>query len=103
MVKDKKITMTEEQVLSESIRIRDRDFREMRRDFYSSSDHTRRWSEQEIKQRVEDTVSRAKGIDVSAYQDTIDWHHCAPQLPRHAGEFQGQIRRPAHISEARLL
>jgi lysozyme len=73
MVKDQKIFLNEEQVLSESIRIRDRDFKNGLRNFYRLDDRTKRWSEAEIAQKVEQAVNRAKGIDVSAYQNNIDW------------------------------
>jgi lysozyme len=73
MVNDGKITMTPEQTLFESVRIRDRDFKEMGRNYYTSEDHPRRWSDREIEKNVEVVVNRAKGIDVSAFQDSIDW------------------------------
>ncbi len=73
MVKDKKINLSPDEVLDESRRIRDRDFKEMGRKYYSKDDHIKRWTEMDIENKVHDTVSRVKGIDVSNHNGEIDW------------------------------
>lgn len=73
LVKDGKLKLSPEEVLTESRRIRDRDFKEWGRDFYNKTDHVKLWSEGEIEQRVDSAVKRIKGIDVSAHQGDIDW------------------------------
>lgn len=73
LVQDGKLNLSKEEMLSESRRIRDRDFKEWGRDFYNKTDHVKLWSEQEIEDRVDSAVKRKKGIDVSAHQGDIDW------------------------------
>lgn len=73
MVKDRKIDMDREQMLEEAKRIRDRDFKDLGRDYYTTRDHIKLWSDREIDARVLETVGRIKGIDVSAHQGKIDW------------------------------
>jgi lysozyme len=73
MQQEQKINLSPEQILTESRRIRDRDFEALNRHFYRSDDHVLRWSDKELEKKVQDTVNRVKGIDVSSYQNTIDW------------------------------
>lgn len=73
MVKEQKIEMDHEQMIEESRRIRNRDFRELGRDYYTTKDKLKFWSDREIDARVVETVGRIKGIDVSAHQGKIDW------------------------------
>lgn len=73
MSKEHKIELSPEQIHAESIRIRDRDFKDWGRDYYSTTDTTKRWTDQEIEQRVNESVSKVKGIDVSAHQGDINW------------------------------
>ncbi len=73
MVRDQKIQLSEEELLQEAKRIRDRDFSDLGRNYYKSNDSIKFWSEAEINQRVIESVSRIKGIDVSAHQGDIDW------------------------------
>lgn len=73
MVKDKKIILTEEQVLEESRRIRDRDFKTNGRDYYNQNEKSMRWSEEEIDRKVEAISQKVRGIDVSQWQADVDW------------------------------
>ena len=73
MGKEQKINLTPDEILTESRRIRDRDFETLDRKFYLSSDHVMRWTDNEIEQKVQQTVNKVKGIDVSSYQSKIDW------------------------------
>jgi GH25 family lysozyme M1 (1,4-beta-N-acetylmuramidase) len=73
LVKDGKLDMTEEQIQQESKRIRDRDFKELGRNYYTSQDSTKLWTDKEIDDRVDALVNKPKGIDVSAHQGNIDW------------------------------
>lgn len=73
MSQEHKIDLSEEQIHSASQRIRDRDFKEWGRHHYSTKDTIMLWTDKEIDQRVQETVNRVKGIDVSSHQGTIDW------------------------------
>lgn len=73
MVQQKKIKLTEEQILEESRRIRDRDFKDWGRKYYEQKDQSQLWSEKEIAEKVAETAKKVKGIDVSMWQGTIDW------------------------------
>jgi len=74
MVQKKEIELTDEQILSEARRIRDRDFSAMGRPYYKSTDHSKLWSNNEEDQRLEAVLDRVKGIDVSKFQGVVDWH-----------------------------
>ena len=73
MVQQKKIDLKPEEILAEARRIRDRDFKDWGKDYYSQTDKSNRWSEKEIESRVEETGKKIKGIDVSMWQGKIDW------------------------------
>jgi lysozyme len=73
MVKDHRIDLSQEQLLQEARRIRDRDFASTGRNFYSAGEKTSFWSQEELNKKVDDTVSRVKGIDVYHGNGDIDW------------------------------
>lgn len=73
MVKDKKINLSDVEVQENSHRIRNRDFRESGRSFYVQNERPMFWSEKEIEQRVQQLSKQVRGIDVSQWQDDIDW------------------------------
>ena len=73
MVKEKKISLSDEQILAESRRIRDRDFSQNGRKHYKLDERSLRWSDREIAEKVEATGKLVRGIDVSQWQETIDW------------------------------
>jgi lysozyme len=73
MKKEGKISLSEDQIISEAKRIQSRDEKDLGRDYYKTSDHIKRWSEQEIQNLVQDDVNKVKGIDVSNWQHNIDW------------------------------
>jgi lysozyme len=73
LVKDHKIKLTEDQVVAESRRIRDRDFAALGRKFYNPGDKSSYWSNDEINKHVDDVVNRVKGVDVYKGDKDIDW------------------------------
>jgi lysozyme len=73
MVKQHKLYLTPDQVLQESRRIRDRDFKALGRHYYERQDQVMRWSDKEIDHKVKDLSTKVRGIDVSVWQEDVDW------------------------------
>lgn len=73
MLKEGKVQMSEEEIQAEAKRIQDRDAKILGRSSYTTSDHIKFWSEEEIAKKVQDMVDKPKGIDVSNWQKEIDW------------------------------
>lgn len=73
MAGQKRIKMRDDELLPEARRIRDRDFKDWGRTFYSQNDVSTRWTPKEIDERVALAAKKVKGIDVSMWQGDIDW------------------------------
>lgn len=73
MVKEHKINLSDDQVVQESRRISQRDFKDLGRNYYDLNDQILFWSDREISEKVAEISRKVKGIDVSEYQDDVDW------------------------------
>ncbi len=73
MAEQKRIKLRDDELLPEARRIRDRDFKEWGREFYTKDDVSARWTATEIDERVALAAKKVKGIDVSMWQGDIDW------------------------------
>lgn len=73
MVEEGKIKMSHERIADEAKRIAERDFKDLGRNYYKSSDLVKFYSEKEIDKNVQEMVEKVKGIDVSNWQGNINW------------------------------
>ena len=72
-VRQHKIDLTDEQILQEARRIRDRDFAANKRDYYTSDDKSKFWTQDEVDHHVQAAVDKPKGIDVYSGDGNVDW------------------------------
>lgn len=72
-----KVPWTYEQIHKEARRISHRDLNETSKPSYSVGEQAERWTSPEITKKVEQTLNKTRGIDVSHWDNDIDWKQVA--------------------------